>query len=309
MRSRLTSITIPARSLPQWSKASVTTTSSPPFPEDRQECRCWRAGNSNGGRTRSAETAPGTPSSLSLRSCLCALRIHSFQVNETPKNCLPRVHYLIEQRVQENPESTACWFEADVKTTYRDLWTLVKCISELLSSYYSRKDGRVTILMECGVERVAAIVGTLRAGFAYVPLDTEWPALRIAAVLRDSAPEVVLVSSNGPPRCLQVLNDALTGFANIEPVISLHCVQSRGETSLKGLKMPDIDASDLAYILYTSGSTGTPKGVQVEHGALSSSLDEHCRIYRLFASSRLLQLAPWTFDVSVVDILGTLSRG
>ena len=227
------------------------------------------------------------------------------QNQQTPQNYLPRVYDIIEQRVQEDPERIACWFEADIKTTYRSLWSIIVCISELLLPYYSRKNGRVAIFMEPGTERIASVVGVLRAGFAYVPLDIDWPTLRIAAVLQDSAPEIILVSSNRPASYLQVLKDA----ANTKIVISLPIFQSQDEIRPKGLEMPSIDASDLAYILYTSGSTGIPKGVQVEHGALSNSVDEHCRIYHLSANSKLLQVAPWTFDVSVVDIFGTLSRG
>lgn len=73
--------------------------------------------------------------------------------------------------------------------------------------------------------------------------------------------------------------------------------------------MPAVKGSELAYVLYTSGSTGVPKSVQIEHKALSNALEEHCRVYNLGPGSRLLQFAPWTFDVSIVDILGSLLSG
>lgn len=69
------------------------------------------------------------------------------------------------------------------------------------------------------------------------------------------------------------------------------------------------DEKSIAYVLYTSGSTGRPKGVQIEHRAIRNSLQEHQRLYQLGPGTRLLQLAPWTFDVSVVDILGRLTCG
>ena len=234
--------------------------------------------------------------------------LRSRQVQQAPDN-VPRIHHIIEQLVQENPERTTCWFEADVKVTYHNLWVMISSVSELLLPYYSRRDGRVAIFMGPGVQRIASIVGTLRAGLAYVPLDTDWPAPRIPAIVRDSTPAVVLISSNELPKNRQVLNCALTGLANVGPVISLPNRKHDGKSDLRRSKMPSVDALYLAYIMYTSGSTGTLKGVKVEHGALSNSLEEHCRIYRLSAGSRLLQFAPWTFDVSVVDIFGTLSRG
>ncbi|KAM5357644.1 hypothetical protein ACJZ2D_016057 [Fusarium nematophilum] len=129
---------------------------------------------------------------------------------------------------------------------------------------------------------------------------------RIATVIRDAAPRAVLVSVSQPGGSLQVLDEALRTSGVDAPVIPVH---GRSQMELEGLEMPAVAPSDLAYVLYTSGSTGTPKGVQVEHGALSNSLAEHARIYGLGKRSRLLQLAPWTFDVSVVEILGSLSTG
>jgi non-ribosomal peptide synthetase component F len=231
--------------------------------------------------------------------------LRQYEVQQPLANNFTPVFDLIEQRVRENPKSIACWFEADVKTTYQDLWALVKCVSEVLSTYYFQKNSRIAIFIEAGVERIASIVGTLKAGFAYVPLDTEWPPLRIAAVVENSAPELILISSNGRRKFPPTPNNV----ENAPTVIFLPYIQSHGKTESILLKTPSIDCSELAYIVYTSGSMGLPKGVHIEHGALMNSLDEHCRIYGLPSSSSLLQLARWTFDVSIVDIFGTLSRG
>ncbi|KAG9230477.1 hypothetical protein BJ875DRAFT_546147 [Amylocarpus encephaloides] len=231
------------------------------------------------------------------------LRQHRLQ--DTPVNHFMQVYDLIEDRVRSSPDSIACWFEADKKTSYAGLWTLVECSFNLLSQYYTQANARVAIFMEPSVERVAALIGTLKAGFAYVPLDTEWPTLKIAAVLHDCAPTAILVSQSG----LRNLTQALKTDNNEMPVIIEPFAQIPAKGQPEGSLKASIAASDLAYVMYTSGTTGVPKGVQVEHGALNNSLDEHCRIYQLSTDSRLLQLAPWTFDVSVVDILATLSRG
>lgn len=231
------------------------------------------------------------------------------RVGPVLKEASPRVHDLIERRSRETPEHIACWFEADIKTTYAQLWNMVRQCSRILVTCNAHTGNRLAIYMPPGVERVVAIVSALRAGFAYVPLDIEWPALRLAAILRDCEPAFVLVSSTSTLERHSALHTALAQCGSKNVLISMHGEPVSNEHEQEEVQMPTIEASDLAYILYTSGSTGTPKGVQIEHGALSSSLAEHCRIYGLMETSRLLQLAPWTFDVSVVDILGTLSNG
>lgn len=223
-----------------------------------------------------------------------------------------RVHDLIRKRVQESPNSVACFFEdGGAKTTYQDLWTSVTCISESLAPLHrGRGDDKLALFMAPGVERVAAIIGALCAGFAYVPLDVSWPALRIKAIIQDVKP-VAIITTDDPNTVehLAVLNSSLAALSERLPIVFLSRPLVNDGASNKAAAVA-VASSDLAYVLYTSGSTGTPKGVQVEHGALSSSIENHVRLYQLNRhTSRLLQLAPWTFDVSVVDILATLSIG
>lgn len=120
-----------------------------------------------------------------------------------------------------------------------------------------------------------------------MPLDTEWPSLRIASVLSDATPEVFLLgSSPNGDEGLQGLKDAL-GDGPAKNVATL-CVPSSSKAKSRGLTIPGLSESNLAYVLYTSGSTGTPNGVQIEHPALSNSLAEHVRTYGLERHSGLL---------------------
>lgn len=228
-----------------------------------------------------------------------------------PDSFIPPVHHLIEKWARLTPDNIACCFEARSYTTYRELWNMVEGISQQLLKYYRHEDDCVAIFMAAGTDRIASIVATLRAGFAYVPLDPENPALRNAAIVHSCKPQVILVSSDNDLRYCQSLKNLLTEVSKVGETIRLHSVDVELVKCEFGTlsAMPAVKGSDLAYVLYTSGSTGAPKGVQIEHKALNNALEEHRRVYNLVAGSRLLQFAPWTFDVSIVDILGSLSSG
>ncbi|MFJ4186381.1 amino acid adenylation domain-containing protein [Kitasatospora sp. NPDC089509] len=162
---------------------------------------------------------------------------------------------------------------------------------------------RVAVLADRSVAMVAAVLGTLRAGAAYVPVDPANPDARIAAVLADAGVGAVLVTGElghrvaaGAPTVIAVDDPALRGGGvpvTDVPAAARPAVATRPE--------------DPAYLIYTSGSTGTPKGVVVEHAQLAASTLARREIYP--GRPVFLLLSPLAFDSSVAGLWGTLTAG
>lgn len=163
-----------------------------------------------------------------------------------------------------------------------------------------RPNDRVAICLERGPDMVAAVLGVLKAGAGYVPLDPAHPAQRIEEMINDSAPSVVLTQSSlteligSPPCrvvCLDENEDRLAGFA---------------DDDLEGV---DHDVADVLYVIYTSGSTGRPKGVAMSRAAASNLLAWHGESMPVAADERTLQFAALGFDVAFQEIVTTLCGG
>jgi amino acid adenylation domain-containing protein len=163
------------------------------------------------------------------------------------------------------------------------------------------------LLIDRGMEMAVGILGILKAGAAYVPLDSKLPAERIAFILSDTAaPAVVtrtafryrLAGYSGRVICA---DDAEPGDAE----------QDEAETTSGATAADKENAGpdDLAYIIYTSGSTGTPKGVMISHRALVNHATAISRSYELCASDRVLQIASPAFDVAAEEIFPTWLSG
>ncbi|MBW4718788.1 non-ribosomal peptide synthetase [Saccharothrix obliqua] len=138
----------------------------------------------------------------------------------------------------------------------------------------------VGVRLERGVELVVALLGVLKAGGAYLPLDPEYPAERLDFMVADSGARLVIT-----PGDLADLDEPDT------PVVS------------------GVVPGNAAYVIYTSGSTGLPKGVVVEHRAVVNRLRWAQSVYGLGVSDRVLQKTPFGFDVSVWEFFWTLSVG
>ncbi|MFK0050140.1 non-ribosomal peptide synthetase [Streptomyces sp. NPDC090741] len=162
---------------------------------------------------------------------------------------------------------------------------------------------RVAVLADRSVAMVAAVLGALRAGAAYVPVDPANPDARIAAVLADAGVVAVLVTGELGQRVAEL---GLTVVAADEGAL-----REPGEVAGKvaGEVLPVVETrpEDPAYLIYTSGSTGTPKGVVVEHAQLAASTLARREVYP--DRPVFLLLSPLAFDSSVAGLWGTLTAG
>jgi amino acid adenylation domain-containing protein len=186
------------------------------------------------------------------------------------------VHLLFEEQARKNSNATAV-VAGRTRISYGELKTRSDQIAARLAASRIGPDARVAFRANRSAETVAAILGTLSAGAAYVPIDPGWPEARVAAIVAEAG-------------ATYVDTHALVVGDNTDQV--------RTEPTL----------DDLAYVLYTSGSSGRPKGVAVTHRNLAHSTGARPLVYRERVESFLLA-SPFSFDSSVAGLFWTLCEG
>ncbi|MEE1756461.1 non-ribosomal peptide synthetase [Streptomyces sp. SP18CS02] len=211
------------------------------------------------------------------------------------------VHGLIEEQAARTPDRTAVTATAlgtadaaggsagGTSLSYAELDLRANRVARALRARGVVPGDRVAVLLERGPHTLPALLGVLKSGGAYVPVDPGYPADRQRFLLRDSRAKVLLTGpGSGEARpvdglpVLRVDELALSGSgAPLEPVATAH---------------------DIAYVIYTSGSTGKPKGVMVEHHSVVNRLAWMQSRYPVGAGDVLLQKTPISFDVSVWEL-------
>ena len=208
------------------------------------------------------------------------------------------VHELIEKQAEATPDAVALVF-GNRRLSYRALNEAANRLAHRLIGAGVRPDELVCICAERSIEMVVGLLAILKSGAAYVPLDPDYPAARLADMLDDAGGSLLLTRhalwsrlglSQGGLRVMD-LDLALTA--------GLPC-------SNPGI---DVDSRQLAYTIYTSGSTGKPKGAGIPHGGLTNRLLWMQETYRLSAADRVLQKTPFGFDVSVWEFFWPLMSG
>jgi amino acid adenylation domain-containing protein len=207
------------------------------------------------------------------------------------------IHHLLEAQVECTPEAVAVVF-AEQQLNYRELNTRANQLAHYLRGLGVGPETRVGLCLERSVEMVVGLLGILKAGAAYVPLDPHSPKERLAFLLGDSQAAVLLTQQ----RLLANLPTPQT------PVVCLDTGWDLVSRHSAANPLADVSAQNLAYVIYTSGSTGTPKGVLVSHANLVHSTAARWIYYRDPVRSFLL-LPSFAFDCSVAGIFWTLTQG
>lgn len=203
---------------------------------------------------------------------------------------------LFEDQVQRTPEAIA--LQTDEATlTYRALDEQANQLAHHLIGLGVKPDSRVGVCLERGLPLLVGLLGVLKAGAAYVPLDPEYPDERLRYLVQDSSPVAVLVQA------------ATRGLFEAQAVALVDLDLPAWQAQSKQAPEVALSASNLAYVMYTSGSTGTPKGVMVEHRGLGNLMHWSSTLCPPRPGDALLQRAPFSFDGSVWELFWPLCAG
>ena len=205
------------------------------------------------------------------------------------------IHELFEAQVAKTPEHLAVVF-GDQQLTYEELNAKANQLARLLRNKGVKPDDIVGILAERSMELVIGALGVLKAGGAYLPMDSNYPPDRIQYMLEDSAASILLTQKH--------LKERVAYQGEIIDIEDSAIYQGEGE-NLVNVSKP----CDLGYIIYTSGSTGKPKGVMIEHRGIANLKTFFAKTCHLGEPDRMLQFASSSFDASVWEIFACLLTG
>jgi pyochelin synthetase len=213
---------------------------------------------------------------------------------EEVDHCL---HAPFVERALQHPESIAlAWRGGEM--SYGELLVHASLIADELRARDVRPNQLVAVVMEKGWEQIAAVLGTLIAGAAYLPIDSRWPALRRNQLLAQGEARIGLTrrgASEGGEWPRDVARIEVARRPDLQPLTAAPAARQ--------------SASDLAYVIFTSGSTGVPKGVMIDHRGAVNTVAHVNRMFGVGEADSVLAVSSLTFDLSVYDVFGLLAAG
>jgi len=226
------------------------------------------------------------------------IRSWNATVQAVPEGGLPG---WLAAQAQRTPEALAV-VGAGEPLTYRQLETQATRLARALAAQGIGRGSLVAIALEREPSLLVGLLGVLKAGAAYLPLDLTYPPQRLAQVLADAQPRALLTQPAvwAPPQAL-ALDPSVT-------VVELAAALAEPAAE-PAAPLPEVGAADLAYVIYTSGSTGQPKGVAVAHGALVNCLSGLGRQLQIGPEAVLLAITTLAFDIAGLELWLPLTVG
>jgi len=236
-------------------------------------------------------------SSLTLLSSTEVGQIDAWNATATQYPAYSSLPALIAEQVRATPDALALVYGA-TRLSYAELDARANQLAHWLHGQGVGPDVPVAVSAERSVELVVALLGVIKAGGAYLPLDPDHPRDRLQGMLTDSGSPLLLTQTH--------LLDTWLGDVGV-PVHALENLPL--DTQPQTAPIVDISPENLVYCLYTSGSTGKPKAVGNRHAGLLNRLQWMQAEYGLTADDRVLQKTPYSFDVSVWEFFWPLLSG
>jgi amino acid adenylation domain-containing protein len=236
------------------------------------------------------EKAPLLPASEKQRLLV------DWNATESAYNKTACVHQLFEQQVERTPDAVAVVFE-NQQLTYRQLNDWSNAVAVRLAALGAGREMLVGVAFERSVEMLVAVLGVMKAGAAYVPLDPKFPVERLKFMSTDAGLKILVTQSHlktdwCPQDCVRLFVEEVNREAG------------------RNTTLPNVvRACDLAYTIYTSGSTGQPKGVQLSHGAVVNLLTAMQREPGIRSSDTLLAVTTLSFDIAGLELYLPLTVG
>ncbi len=208
------------------------------------------------------------------------------------------VHRLVERCAADDPAAIALSDEVE-QLSYAALNARANRIAHALLRRGARRGALIGVLMQRRVDMVAALLGVMKAGAAYVPLDAANPPERLAGMIEDAAMPVLITHAG--------MAAALSGGG--AELLDLDA--ERDAVASMPADNPDVElgVDDTVYVIFTSGSTGRPKGVEIQHAALLNLIFWHRREYAVVAADRASLVAGLAFDATVWELWPYLTAG
>ena len=207
------------------------------------------------------------------------------------------IHGLFENEVEKNPDNIAVKYE-EVQLSYKKFNKIANHQAHTLRAKAVKPNTIVGIMMERSIEMISAMLGILKSGGVYLPIDPAYPEERIKYMIKDSEVELILSENDRVPEMGETFEGKLIPMdsKNSDP----------GECSNPGTGH---HINNSAYVIYTSGSTGKPKGVIIEHKSIVNTLSWRKNYYKFDQRDVVLQVPSYSFDSSVEDIFTPLISG
>ncbi|MEC0166478.1 amino acid adenylation domain-containing protein, partial [Bacillus cereus] len=211
---------------------------------------------------------------------------------EYPRN--KTINQLFEEQVERTPENIAVVFK-DKQLTYRELNEKSNQLARMLRNKGVNTDAIIGLMIDRSLEMIIGIMGILKSGAAYLPIDPDTPKARIDYMLRDSHTMILLTQEKF--------------IKKIEYDLEIINLDELDSSDLSTDNLKHVNRSDdTAYIIYTSGSTGIPKGVIISHYS-AIRVVRNTNYIEIKNNDTILQLSNYSFDGSIFDIYGALLNG